>query len=536
MRSVTQRTVTEWSFTSSTSYQNPFSEIEVGLVLRDEKGAERVVPGFWAGGNLWKVRFSLPSTGEYHYRTVCSDSANADLGGQEGDLEVTAYTGDAPLLRHGRVMVAPDNRHFQFADGTPFFWLADTWWMGLTTRLDWPQGFQTLALDRVQKGFSVIQIIAGLYPDMPPFDERGANEVGFPWETDFSRINPAYFDAADRKIEYLVSMSLMPCIVGCCGYFLSFMGTEKLKQHWRYLVARYGAYPVVWCLAGETTMPYYLSKTQQEDRARQKKEWTEIGRYLRSINAHGNLISTHQGGGLRAELDDYSVLDFDMLQTGHGDRSSLPNTVREVTKSYNHEQRMPFVISEVCYEGIGESCREEVQRLMFWAGMLSGTAGHTYGANGIWQLNSRAKPYGTSPHGMAWGDTPWEEAYKLPGSAHVGAGKRILEHYAWHSMEPHPEWVEPHWTEENSFGPYAAGIPGELRVIYLPNSWLGSLTVKALETGVRYHAYSLNPSTGEVVNDVGLVDADENGDWVNTPGYKYMPVNRDWVMVLERQR
>ena len=39
---------------------------------------------------------------------------------------------------------------------------------------------------------------------MPPFDPRGANEAGFPWETDYTRINPAYFDAADLRIQYLV--------------------------------------------------------------------------------------------------------------------------------------------------------------------------------------------------------------------------------------------------------------------------------------------------------------------------------------------
>jgi len=40
-----------------------------------------------------------------------------------------------------------------------------------------------------------------------------------------------------------------------------------MKRHWRYLVARWGAYPVVWCLAGEGTMPYYLSIAKERDAA-----------------------------------------------------------------------------------------------------------------------------------------------------------------------------------------------------------------------------------------------------------------------------
>jgi len=116
----------------------------------------------------------------------------------------------------------------------------------------------------------VIQIIAGLYPDMPAFDRRGANEAGYPWGADYARINPKYFDMADLRIQELVNRGLVPCIVGRWGYFLGFMGLAKIKQHWRNIVARWGAYPVIWCLAGEGTMPYYLSQNKSADSAAQK--------------------------------------------------------------------------------------------------------------------------------------------------------------------------------------------------------------------------------------------------------------------------
>ena len=116
----------------------------------------------------------------------------------------------------------------------------------------------------------MIQIIAGLYPDMPAFDRRGANEAGYPWGADYARINPKYFDMADLRIQELVNRGLVPCIVGCWGYFLGFMGLPKIKQHWRNIVARWGAYPVMWCLAGEGTMPYYLSQNKSADSAAQK--------------------------------------------------------------------------------------------------------------------------------------------------------------------------------------------------------------------------------------------------------------------------
>ncbi len=120
--------------------------------------------------------------------------------------------------------------------------------MSLCKRLPWPDGFQTLAADRVRKGFTIVQIVAGLYPDMEPYDERGANEAGYPWQRDYCAINPAYFDAADSRIAYLADHGLVACIVRAWGYFLPRMGMRKMKQHWRYIIARWGAYPLfgVW--------------------------------------------------------------------------------------------------------------------------------------------------------------------------------------------------------------------------------------------------------------------------------------------------
>ena len=537
MEAITQNQVGEQSFTSSKVYDNPFDDVELNVLFTGQDGSERLVPAFWAGGNTWRVRFSSPTVGKFSYCTVCSDTSNSDLHGQYGKIEVIRYRGDNPLLLHGHIRIASDLRHFEYLDGTPFFWLGDTWWMGLCKRLDWPTGFQTLALDRIRKGFTIVQIVAGLYPDMDAFDERGANEAGYPWETDYSRINPAYFDMADRRIAYLVNSGLVPCIVACWGYFLSFMGVEKMKQHWRYLIARYGAYPVVWCLAGEGTMPYYLSKTKETDVDFQKKGWTELAEYVRSNDPFNNPITIHPSDQGRNSVDDPSVLDFDMLQTGHGDRASLPNTINTIIEAYNREPRMPFINAEVCYEGIGEACRQEVQRLMFWCCMLSGAAGHTYGANGIWQVNTREKPYGPSPHGMSWGNTPWEDAYQLPGSAHVGLGKRLLEKYEWWRFEPHPEWIEPHWSKENYIGAYSAGIPGKVRVTFFPLSWWGTAVVKGIEPGVKYHAYLFNPVDGSK-HDLGTVEPDAAGDWEvpgGNPPWKLLPIYQDWILVLEAQ-
>jgi hypothetical protein len=255
-RVATSGTPTEWSYQSGKQYSDPFNQVEVDAIITLPSGQEERVPGFWAGGSTWRVRYAPPSPGAYLIRSACNDKGNHDLHDQKMTMQVEPYAGQNTHYKHGALKVSDDKRHFQHADGTPFFWLGDTWWMGLCKRLSWPDGFQTLTADRVLKGFTMVQIVAGLYPDMEPFDDRGANEVGFPWDRDFKSINPAYFDMADVRIQHLADHGLAACIVGFWGYFIPRMGMEKVKQHWRYLIARWSAYPVVWCLAGEGTKPY----------------------------------------------------------------------------------------------------------------------------------------------------------------------------------------------------------------------------------------------------------------------------------------
>jgi hypothetical protein len=525
-----QHCVTEWSYSTAKAYSDPFNQVELDILITDPQGGQQRVPAFWAGGNNWRVRYAPHAIGEFACRSICNDTNNSDLHGQQNVLEVAPYLGNNSLYRHGPVRVAADHHHFEHADGTPFFWLGDTWWMGLCQRLKWPEEFQLLTADRLLKGFTVIQLVAGLYPDMPEFDPRGANEAGFPWDAEKTRINPAYFDAADLRIQHLVDKGLVPCIVGCWGYHLPMYGDPATRKHWRNLVARWGAYPVIWCLAGEGSMPYYLSEHKDQDAALQKHGWTEIGRYVRSIDPFHHPISIHPSSNARDTLDDPAVLDFDMLQTGHGDRTSLPNTVRQVTGSLIRTPKMPVVNAEVCYEGILEASREEVQRLMFWADILSGAAGHTYGANGIWQVNTVEQPFGPSPHGRSWGDTPWTVAYRLPGSAQLGLAKALLMRYEWWRFEPHPDWAEPHWSEQDYMQPYAAGIPGEVRVIYAPASWNLPKLVN-LEPNVTYRGCLFNPSNGKET-DLGPIKADDHGKW-QPP---VPPIVRDWVIVLSKKQ
>jgi hypothetical protein len=533
----------EFELTARNRYSDIFNQVEVDVVFTRPGGAAWRVPAFWAGDNTFRVRFAAPEPGEYAWRSECTTGDDAGLHGRSGTFQALPYDGPCALYRHGRLRLAETRRTLEHSDGEPFLWLADTWWMGLTKRLDWPDGFRRLVEDRVRKGFSAIQIVAGPLPDFcattATWDPQQTNEAGWPWEKDYARINPAFYDLADLRLAFMIEQELMPCIVGMWGYYLPFMGVERVKRHWRYLVARYAAYPVTWCLAGECTMPTYERHGKPEgelDKAAQKTGWTEVARYVRQLDPYRNLITVHPQSSGRLSLDDESLVDFDMLQTGHGGYQSLKPTADAIQAAVARMPRMPVLNGEVNYDGIMGGSKDEIQRFLFWACLLQGACGHTYGAQGIWAMSSRHEPFkGTTG---SWGEGFWQDVMHHPGSAHVGVGATILRSYPWWKLEP---CEEPAAAKAGHPFSLVARIPGELIVVYLPCScfppdmlgnqpgWGGPFPLR-IEPGVRYQAGYLDPRTGAVL-PIGAV-VPEGGQW--TPPRK--PGMEDWVLVLEKEQ
>lgn len=551
---------TEMAFAAQGCYEDIFREVDVDVVVEGAGGQCWRVPAFWAGGQGFRARFAAPQPGLYRFRTECSRPEDAGLHGQTGEIEVVPYEGSSPLYRHGRLQVAAGRRTLQHADGKPFLWTGDTWWMGLLPRLDWPQGFRQLAADRVAKGFNVIQIVAGPLPDYDgienPFDPLQGNEAGLSWEEGWARINPAFFDLADLRLSALVEWGLMPCIVGMWGYFLPAMGEENVRRHWRYLVARYGAYPVTWCLAGETIMPTYSLMSDeaplevQQERERQinlqREAWTRVAACVKALDPFANLITTHPSSpDSRSMLLEDTSLDFNTLQTGHGSYASLAPSVTQLSECRAKTPPLPTFISEVCYEGIMGGSGPEVQRFLFWASLTLGACGFTYGAHGIWAMNSPWQPF--TGYTGSWGDGWWQDVMHYPGAAQVGLGRQLLERYPWWLLQP---CEEPSAAALGRVS-FSCGIPGALRLVYSPpncfpaevsglrGDWKGTLLDLSLEPKACYQAYYLNPRTGEEVRSyrawghrtvaLGEVSPRADGSWTPPP----KPTMEDWVLVLE---
>ena len=518
-------TVFEASFESSKDYNNPFMEAEMDVVF--SKGEQEwKIPAFWDGGRRWKVRFAAPEVGEYTYQATATDKSNKGLNTAKQTLTVTEYTGNNPLYAHGKLQVTKDNRYFEFADGTPFFWLGDTWWKGLCKRLTW-EGFQELTADRKAKGFTVVQIVCGTYPDeLDLLQPSWENEGGMPYlKRDFSEVNPEYFKYADRRLKHLIDNGLTPAIVGGWGraVTLDAVGLPGYRRHYRNLVARYGAYPVIWILGGET----------------QKKQgpWYEAAEYLDATDPFDRLLTNHSSH-LRHAFDDSAVFDFDMDATGHGGWETAGAAIDKAIKTLATSPAKPYVSGESCYEQHMQGNFADLQRQQFWGLMLSGAAGHTYGAAGIWHM-------GTPEEHGNWGGwnfqpydlTTWREGMHFAGSTQLGRSKALLEEYPWQRFESHPEWLGQgnpkkrleKYAKFAGQGRFAAGIPGEVIFIYQPKrknyTWDG-IQVRNIEPG-NYSTFYFDPVTGRrFENGVATI----SGNWTSPN----VPTPQDWVLVMEK--
>jgi hypothetical protein len=173
---------------------------------------------------------------------------------------------------------------------------------------------------------------------------------------------------------------------------------------------------------------------------------------------------------------------------------------------------------------------------MFWGSILSGAAGHTYGAAGIWHASVEGDPgCASAAFGgtKAYDWTTWKEGMHYPGATQLGIGKKLLEQYPWSRFAPHPEWAP---------GCIAAGIPGEVRFVYQPRrgiyNWEGTV-VKNLEPGVTYQVFYFDPATGRRFDQGTVTPAGPNpgpaqshtADEYHAPD---LPSPQDWILVLER--
>lgn len=507
----------------------------------------KTVDGFWDGDRQWRVRFAPPEEGIWTWSTSSTDSGLAGKSGEFTCVVPSPTEIERNPNLHGHLRIGDDRHYFVYADGTPFLYLGDTCWhvnderCGLGNNEDGP--FYVWMADRKSKGFSVINHWFYAYGQgQQDNDIPSENEGGRAFRRDndgcvFDEIRPRYFQCVDLRWQALWSngfvMAGPPTWIGRPDHHMTL---EQAKDFSRYLMARYGAFNLVWALSGE----YSLGKRWHHPPWDEPAAWNELGNFVASHNPFHHPISIHPGP---AEFHASSSIDFhnerwldhNWLQTGQR-QTGLYRVAEWASADYNRKPTRPVLHTEGWYEGLAVSAAADSYSAgwQFWVAYLNGACGAVYGAGGVWNFYDPSDPRSYFYKGQ---EVPaWPDALKLRGSErvkHVGDFFRSIE---WWKLVPHREWLlvngepAPMPTEEDITPPHCAGEIGRSCVIYIPSGSEGKAITLTRVPGNPCSAKWFDPRHGTYADiGTGTIKTNAEGQWT----IPERPDSRDWVVYLE---
>ncbi len=513
---VTQWTVFEVPMTAQTGFANAYRDgLPDGgppLVTVTFKNGRREyqIAGFWDGGKTWKARFAPPSPGRWSYE---SRSRDPGLAGVRGEFECRAASEAEKAYNAAlRGFIRVSGRHFEYADGTPFLWIGDTWWAWGRKGIPFER-FARVVDDRAAKGFTIGQML---------FSGRG-------WLLDDRREMPdlKQIHKVEKFIEYANARGLVVWIHAWWGGkdLAANVGPEKIRRWWRYVIHRLGAYNVVWVIAAEYNTDNYGGLGADF--------WKDLGARIKREDPYGRIVSAHptppgwRGGAEAPQWSTGSVLhrekwlDYNQSQVGHGKwRNEMIPLI--VAKDYRRKPAKPVVVTEPWYEFVRDNPPAADVRFGAWSAILSGAAGHSYGGGHIWWAHVPEAPSRQEP----WPLEPFEvNTLDYPGAVSIGFLARFLRSMEWWKLEPHPELVSENPSR------YCAAIPGREYVVYL--RWGGAVRVELPSGSFRYTWTDLTESAERAH---GAVDGGGRREFHAPEDYPWQPRQKDWLLHVRRIR
>jgi hypothetical protein len=221
-----------------------------------------------------------------------------------------------------------------------------------------------------------------------------------------------------------------------------------------------------------------------------------------------------------------SWLDFNMCQTGHGQRSYAIYK-RIIVRDYSLIPVKPCFDGEPRYEDhpvgwnpdvLGWFNDADVRQALYW-NLFSGAFGHTYGCHPIWQMKTpEREPVGLVRHN-------WYDVLDLPGAFNLAHARRLLESRPFLSRIPDQSLIAPAYFPETD---YVVATRGEgYAFIYFPTGWSADIVPDKIGAA-KITAYWYDPRTGEAKK---IETFDGKGTRKFTP-----PSNgrgNDWILILD---
>jgi hypothetical protein len=368
-------------------------------------------------------------------------------------------------MSHGRLKVSENKRFLVYEDGTPFYYLGDTGWE-LFHRLN-KQETEKYLENRRAKGFTVIQAVALAELDglNTPNAEGNRPLIG----NDPLKPNEAYFEHVDWVIkkaqEKGIFIGLLPTwgdkVDPKWGIGPKIFTAENAFKYGQWIGKRYKDFPnIIWINGGD-----------RDGGGDNTPIWNAIGEGIKSVDRN-HLMTFHPSGERSSSewFHNSSWLDFNMCQTGHGQRSYAIYK-RIIVRDYDLKPVKPCFDGEPRYEDhpvgwtpdvLGWFNDADVRQAMYW-NLFSGGFGHTYGCHPVWQMLAP----GREPVGLARNN--WYDVLDLPGAFDLVHARRLIESRPVLSRVPDQSIIVQAYFPETD---YLVATRGEgYAFVYFPTGW-----------------------------------------------------------------
>jgi hypothetical protein len=564
------------------TYENPYAEVTVWIDLKGPGFAKRCY-GFWDGGDTFRVRVLATAPGTWSWRSG-SKPADPGLEGVSGSFTAVEWTeaqkAENPS-RRGMIRPSPNGHAFQYADGTPFLLIGDTWWATPTFRFRWrdddtlrpmgPEaGFKEFVAYRRKQEFNCVAILAALpnwaNDDQPArlttsdgtilrsawkqagtnsaksmTDEAGHRAFLLPGKVpgyekyfpDVERIDPAYFQSLDKKIDYLNAQGFVPFIE---------VARRDIGQAWK----KY--YP--WPQSYVRYVEYIWSRYQANICLFSPIHYDYSGETIPAAdwNAAANQVIDDYGPPPFGTLAGTNPTGSSLRNWGHTDKARwlsfhqignlrTHDSYALLTEIFKTNPPVPAINGEPYYDGMenveggSEEAAAYCRSAMYGSVLSGGLGGHIYGAGGwnggVWSGEvEEASKY------------PMWKVFQWPSGDQMRHLKTFIlsEGRRYQDLTPCTDRISP----DQSAGPkgvagwaYGAATPEQdLLLLYFEKD-CPQATVAGAKANARYTARWFNPRNGKWIDvNVALV-ADTSGRIALPPfPNQTLRSDMDWALKL----
>lgn len=323
--------------------------------------------------------------------------------------------------------------------------LCDTWWYALTKRMSRKQ-FERLARLRKRQGFTAIQLVVGIPPEVGPEHQSAASEVGSAWSLR-GKINWDYLKLAREKISFLNSLGFTAIVYGAWGHQMGWMGTKFFKNWWQAIIDHLDSLNVMYCISGESNLwtghekfllpdkstddlsaigfakkildRFSFFKNNTNAKKIRKRQWSEVLEFVSEKTRRPLIIHTIPNEFSYEAVFNPELLSAVTVQTSHHEssRNKLWQMVMTAKERYPD---LPFINLEPWYEGIRNRFFTQDQLFAFWVSVFAGSNGFCYGAHGVWNM-------GDGKFLAHWGKQTFEQAVALETPALLGESFALLQ-------------------------------------------------------------------------------------------------------------